>query len=496
MNGLAARITQSAVWRSFFRHGWPRTVLEQSLVITSNVVLHLHPVKVRRHAAKLGYTWGLGGITAFLFFILAVTGVVLMFGYVPSTELAYFNIKDLAIAVPFGLLIRNMHRWAAHGMVIFVVLHMLRVFYTGAYKPPREFNWVVGVFLLLLTLLASFTGYLLPWDQLSYWAITVGTSIAGYVPVIGHELRFFLLGGPEVGQAALIRFYTLHVIAIPGIMLALMGVHFWRIRKDGGISGPREAEQVRGSQTEAAAAETIPPEAIFPAHPAKTYGLLGLARGTSPLVEKEPEDTVMTWPNLVVIEFAAALIVLALLVLISLVRNAPLEELANPDLTPNPAKAPWYFLALQEMLLHMHPTLAGVVIPGLVTLFFLAIPYIERSPWDVGIYFASKKGKLIAQRTAIATLIVVVALVLFDEYVGLRALLAGLSDFVSGWIAPIVIIGGLLAVLYAVVRRAGANGRETLIAMVTALVVAAMTLTVIGTVFRGEGMHLYWPFEE
>lgn len=492
MNGLATRITQSAVWRSFFRHGWPRTALEQSLVVTSNVVLHLHPVKVRRHAVKLGYTWGLGGISALLFIILAITGVVLMFGYVPSTELAYFNIKELAIAVPFGLLMRNMHRWAAHGMVIFVVLHMLRVFYTGAYKVPREFNWVVGIFLLLLTMLASFTGYLLPWDQLSYWAITVGTSIAGYVPLIGHELRFFLLGGPEVGQGALIRFYTLHVIAIPGIMLVLMAVHFWRIRKDGGISGPRKEEQVEGSQAKAVTVT----EAIFPAHPTKTYGLLGLARGTSPLVEKEPEDTVMTWPNLVVVEFAAALVVLALLIIISLMRNAPLEEIANPDLTPNPAKAPWYFLALQEMLLHMHPTLAGVIIPGLVTLFFLTIPYIDRDTQDVGIYFASKKGKLIAQRTAIATVLVVVALVLFDEYVGLRTLLAGLPDFVSGWLAPIVIIGGLLAVLYAFVRRAGANRRETLIAIVTSLAVAAMTLTIIGTVFRGEGMHLYWPFEE
>ena len=142
--------------------------------------------------------------------------------------------------VTAGQVLRNMHRWAAHLMVLFVVLHMCRVFYTGAYKPPREFNWVLGVVLFLLTLGLSFTGYLLPWDQLAYWAITVGTSIAGYAPVVGQKLKFMLLGGHVVGQAALIRFYVLHVIVLPLRGAVLIAVHLWRVRKDGGLARPDE----------------------------------------------------------------------------------------------------------------------------------------------------------------------------------------------------------------------------------------------------------------
>jgi quinol-cytochrome oxidoreductase complex cytochrome b subunit len=175
-------------------------------------------------------------IATILFIILTLTGILIMFYYVPSTEMAYDSIITLQTTVLYGQLMRNMHRWAAHAMVLVVVLHMLRVFYTGAYKPPREFNWVVGVFLLLMTLGASFTGYLLPWDQLSFWAITVGTNIAGYAPLIGPEMRFMLLGGFEVGQNALIRFYALHIMALPLLMAGGASVHIWRVRKDGGLA--------------------------------------------------------------------------------------------------------------------------------------------------------------------------------------------------------------------------------------------------------------------
>ena len=141
-------------------------------------------------------------------------------------------------AVTFGLLTRNVHRWAAHLMVFFVFLHMMRVFYHGAYKPPREFNWVVGVVLLFLTLMLSFTGYLLPWDQIAYWAITIGSNMAGYAPLLNTPSKLLLLGGLEVGQNTLLRFYVLHVILMPLAAALFLAVHFWRIRKDGGISGP------------------------------------------------------------------------------------------------------------------------------------------------------------------------------------------------------------------------------------------------------------------
>lgn len=236
MPNIIDRVTQSRFWRSFFRHGWPDNPLDRSLVMTSNIFLHLHPVKVSRKSLKAGYSMGLGVLTVIVFLILALTGLLLMFYYVPSVERSYGYIITLQTQVPYGQLLRNMHRWGAHLMVLLAVLHMARVFYTGAYKPPREFNWVIGVFLLLLTLRASFTGYLLPWDQLAFWAITVGTSVAGYEPLMGATIKAFLLGGPEVGQEALTRFYALHVMLIPMGIALLTSIHLWRVRKDGGLA--------------------------------------------------------------------------------------------------------------------------------------------------------------------------------------------------------------------------------------------------------------------
>ena len=235
---VADRITSSAVWRSIVRHGYPDTQRNQALIIASNVFLHIHPVKIKRYATKVTYTFCLGGLSFFMFLVLTMTGVLLMFYYVPSTQLAYDNMKDIESSVTFGQLMRNMHRWSAQGMVISVFLHMCRVFYTGSYKPPREFNWVIGVLLLVTTFLLSFTGYLLPWDQLSYWAVTVGTEIGGASPFIGDRVKFLLLGDNQISQNTLIRWYTLHVIFLPLVAAFLMAVHFWRIRKDGGISGP------------------------------------------------------------------------------------------------------------------------------------------------------------------------------------------------------------------------------------------------------------------
>ena len=249
---LWARIRQSQVWRSVFRHDYADTSRNRTLQVASNVFLHLHPSKIRRHATRLRFTWCMGGTTFLFFLVLTVTGVILMFYYRPTAEHAYQDMKFLQFDVPFGMIMRNMHRWAAHAMVIAVWLHMLRVFMTGSYKPPREFNWVIGVNLLVLTLLLSFTGYLLPWDQLSIWAVTVGTNMGRAAPLFGHEgpfadlvgvtarydARAFLVGGRFVGPATLLRFYVLHCIFIPIVAAVLMIVHFWRIRKDGGISGP------------------------------------------------------------------------------------------------------------------------------------------------------------------------------------------------------------------------------------------------------------------
>jgi quinol-cytochrome oxidoreductase complex cytochrome b subunit len=245
-------VKSSYVWKSMFRHEYQDTYRNRVLQVSSNVFLHLHPTKIRRHALRLRFTWCMGGITFLLFLILTVTGIILMFYYRPTGEYAYHDMKYLQFDVPFGMIMRNMHRWGAHAMVIAVWLHMFRVFMTGSYKPPREFNWVIGVNLLVMTLMLSFTGYLLPWDQLSIWAVTVGTNMGRATPMLGHEgpfadllgvdarydARALLTAGRLVSPATLLRFYVLHCIFIPLIAAVLMIVHFWRVRKDGGISGP------------------------------------------------------------------------------------------------------------------------------------------------------------------------------------------------------------------------------------------------------------------
>ncbi|REK12579.1 MAG: DUF4405 domain-containing protein [Actinobacteria bacterium] len=221
-----------------FKQNYSDSPRNRSYVVMNNVLYHLHPVKVKRHAVKLSYTLCLGGLSFFLFILLTITGIFLMFYYTPSAETAYTDVQALSTNVAFGSLVRNLHRWGAHLMVLSVFLHMSRVFYHGAYKPPREFNWVVGVVLLLLTLLLSFSGYLLPWDQLALWAVTVGTNMASFVPAIGAQVKFGLLAGAEVTASTLLRFYVLHVLFFPFIIVIFMAVHFWRVRKDGGISGP------------------------------------------------------------------------------------------------------------------------------------------------------------------------------------------------------------------------------------------------------------------
>ena len=246
-------VQETQLWKSIFRVSHDRSdPRNRSLAVLSNVFLHLHPAKVNRDAVRYRYTWGMGGITFYLFIVLTFTGVLLMFYYHPTKVDAFRDILYLEHDVPFGKLLRNMHRWAAHLMVITTWLHMFRVVLTGSYKRPREFNWGVGVVLLVLTLLLSFTGYLLPDDQLGFWAVTVGTNMARATPMLGSEgpfgiqlgmtqyndVRFGLLGGSIVDSNALLRSYIWHCIGIPLVASIFMAVHFWRIRKDGGISGP------------------------------------------------------------------------------------------------------------------------------------------------------------------------------------------------------------------------------------------------------------------
>jgi len=397
------------VWDSIFRNPLPSSDLARSQTTFSNLFLHIHPVKTHAHSLRPWYTLGLGVISFSLFVVLSVGGVLLMFYYVPSVEQAHNRMLDLNGTVAFGILLRNMHRWAAHGMVGVVFLHLCRVFYTGSYRRPREFNWIVGVLLFLLTLGASFTGYLLPWDQLAFWAVTVGTAIAGYAPVMGEQVRFLLLGDRLVGQEALIRFYVLHVAVIPVLMTLLVAVHFWRIRKDGGLSRP-EGLDLPEAQAQFPEALQGKLEGLAPAAKTaktKTFGVMGIVRGPFNKLGNTPDNTVYSWPNLFLAElFCFALTVLVVLA-VALLFNAPLEAPADPTHPPNPSKAPWYFLGLQEMVSYS-AFWGGVGIPTLFVVLLLLLPYLDRGTRGTGVWFS--RHRLLATTTF--TLLLIVNLVL------------------------------------------------------------------------------------
>jgi len=242
------RLRSTRVWKSIFRRDPALTNRTRSLAVFGNFFLHALPVKVRQQSLRVRATYYLGSLTFFFFVVLTITGILLMLYYHPAVPQAYRDMKDLRFVVSNGVFLRNLHRFAAHAMVVAVFWHMFHVFYRGGYRPPREFNWVVGVGLLLVTLFLSYTGYLLPWDQLAFWAITVGTNIISAMPVLGKSVRFLLLGGNLVGENALLRFYVLHCVILPLIAVVLIGVHFWRVQKDGGLSLQENVREEEGGQ--------------------------------------------------------------------------------------------------------------------------------------------------------------------------------------------------------------------------------------------------------
>ena len=394
----------------------PASDREAGDAIVSSFALHWFPAKVYRASLEWSYSFWLGTISAALFLLLIVSGLPLLFLYVPSVERAYASVKDIEWVVTFGSWIRSVHRLSAHLMVAAVFLHLVRVFLTGAYKngsgrgQRREWNWAIGVVMLLLTLFLSFTGYLLPWDQLAYWAVTVGTNIAASIPFVGSQVRELMIGGRSIEQPTLIRFYVLHVIFLPGLLGALFAWHMWRVRKDGGLARVDRIATLRERADEAPVAT-------------KTYTLLGVARGTAPAIRAvslEARDlTVNSVPDLVRRAAVAVLGTFAVIsVLASLVRS-PLEEAANPLVTPNPAKAPWYFLWLQEIVTDTTFTLGGftvngaflggVILPGLLLTALFAWPWLDRSPAEAaGAWFHASRRR----QNAVFLLLVLVVLAL------------------------------------------------------------------------------------
>lgn len=376
--GRLRRLRQTEVWQSVFRHPPLDTPRGRALQSFSNFFLHVYPVKVPARTLRFRYSWRLGYIATVLFGILLTTGIYLMFFYTPSTTQAYGDMQQLRTGVGFGQLIRNVHRWSAHLMVLVVLLHLARVFFAGAYKKPRQFNWLLGLMLLAVTLFFSFTGYLLPWDQLSYWAVTVGTNLVAYVPLVGSTLSDLLIGGDQINQTTLLRFYVLHVAVLPGALFMALGVHIWRVRKDG-FAVKRGGTGAFAEQLTEPAPEplVLDPRAVEGGR----VRLLGVVDRESVTAEERPvDDTVFAWPHLLVRHVVVGLGTVATVIALGVAFAAPLRGLANPNLTPEPAKAPWYFVGLQELLSHFDPLVAGILVPSAAFVGFMLLPYIDRNP--------------------------------------------------------------------------------------------------------------------
>jgi len=491
------RKTPTRFREALFRGGVPKTDRTRSTFIFGNVFLHLHSVRTHRWSLRWSTTMGLGIATAAAFLITLVTGVLLMFYYKPHPDAAYLSIKDIHFVVPTGKFIRNVHRWAANVMVVTVILHMARTFFTAAYRKPREFNWVIGMALLVVTLGLSFTGYLLPWDQLAYWAITIGANIAQSPREVTDALgitdwfdpgglqRLLLLGSDVVGEEALIRFYLLHVMILPLGLAALLAVHFWRVRKDGGLARPVDADSRLGPIPRG----TYP---VFTEEPRKTYHLAAIVRGKSPAVGRGPEGTVPSVPHLVYAELGILMVTLLVCVGFALIADAPLKELANPSVPENPAKAPWYFLGLQELVSYS-AFAGGILIPLIVLVGLGLIPFLDRETEGTGRWFGGPGGWPVVRQAMVVGL----GAVLLVEGIAirfgwLREWIPGIPQLVITAINP----GTVLTVLYGsysvfLVKRYRST-RAGALGLFTCFLCGFVVLTVIGTHFRGPNWGFYW----
>jgi quinol-cytochrome oxidoreductase complex cytochrome b subunit len=418
----------------------------------AGILLHLHPQSIRKEALAFNRTFGLGGMAALLIVIQFITGIMLRFYYEPFPQKAYDSISHLQNNVLFGQLIRNIHHWCGVFLVIVASLHLIRVFFTGGFQSSRKVNWIIGIVLLILITFSNFTGYLLPWDQLAYWAVTVGTSLLNYFPVIGESIRQFVLAGDEVNANTLIIFYNFHTAVFPILILLLMAYHFWRVRKAGGVYLPKSNE----------ANEVIP-----------------------------------TYPNLVYREFIVALVLIAIVLVFSVFLNAPLLAKANPDVSLNPTKAPWYFAGIQELLLHFHPFVAAFLIP--LTLIFLltALPFINLKEEPSGFWFHSEKAKQAAKFTAISSSIITLILIIINEFVpDFEILLPQLHPFISNGIIPLAIVLLILWLFYKYVsRKFTLSYLEIIQTMFVFITTSFIILTIVGIFFRGVDMALTFPWK-
>ena len=440
--------------RRFWRSAFPRrltasTDRERAQLTRFTFLLHLRPIRLPEPTLRWTHTFGLGGSSLVLVALQVMTGILMMLVYRPVPEAAYGSVVELERAVLFGSLVRGTHWWGANLLVVVVLLHLARVFLTGGYHGPRQFNWVIGCLLLAAVAAAAFTGYLLPWDQLAYWAVTVATGMLAYVPVVGESLQHAVRGGPEVGADTLTTFYTLHTTIVPVALIALMGFHFWRVRRAGGVVVPPDPDHGNGAT----------------------------------------ERSVLFLPNLLGREVAQGLVVVAMVVVLGAAFGAPLGAPANTGMSPNPTKAPWYFVGFQELLIHLHPTFALLVVPLIVAIGFVLLPYLAADDEPAGRWFLSATGRQTAAVAAACAAVVTVSAVALDAVTTVR------SGWRTGGLGPFAVTVALVwGLAQTVKRRWGGSRNEVVQAVVTAVAVSFIVLTLVGVWLRGPGMRLVWPW--
>jgi len=417
----------------------------------AGILLHLHPKSINEEALVFSRTFGLGGMAALLIVIQFITGILLRFYYEPLPQKAYDSILHLQNNVLFGQLIRNIHHWCGVFLVIITFLHLLRIFFTGGFQSSRKVNWLIGLMLLILIIFSNFTGYLLPWDQLAFWAVTVGTSLLDYFPFIGNSIREFVLSGDEVNANTLLIFYNFHTAVLPILLLILMVYHFWRVRKAGGIFLPASTEA---------------------------------------------KSLIQTYPNLVYREFVVALVLIAVVLVFSVFLNAPLLSKANPDFSLNPTKAPWYFAGIQELLLHFHPFVAAFLIPLTMIFLLAALPFINLKETPSGLWFHSEKAKQAAKFTAIASAVITLILILINEFLpDFETLLPWMNSFISNGIIPLVIIMSITWFYYKYISKKFSLSYLEVVQTIFVFVTSAFViLTIVGIFFRGVDMGLTFPW--
>jgi quinol-cytochrome oxidoreductase complex cytochrome b subunit len=409
-------------------------------------ILHLHPLKIDTRAIAFNRTFGLGGIAALLFTTLFITGMMLRFVYIPSAGQAHDSILTLKNDIIFGNLLRNFHYWSAMLLVVVAFLHLARVFYSQSLFHERRKNWLYGLLLMFLVVSANFTGYLLPWDQLSYWAVTIMTNLLSYIPLFGDGLAGLIRDGDIVGEATLLRFYHFHTGLLPLLMVFFMTIHFWLVRKGGGIALP----------------------------------------------EVEKTQKVDTHPHLTYKEAVVALSIIMALLLFSIFVDAPLLDKAKPTVSPNPSRAPWYFMGFQELLMHVHPVFGSFIIPLAVTIFFIAIPFIKYPELKPGVWFHSQKGKNITIISALFSAIFTFAFAIINDMVfDFSNRLADWPTIMStGLLSTLLYLGPVAGFLVFLKKKHDANRIELIIGVVTIILSAYITMMLTGSLLRGEGMQL------